>query len=115
LPADWALSADDIEAAIQETGWTKAEVKKEALKFRNRHLSRGTLSCNWAAEWTNWIQRGLEHAAKNGKAPERIRPLPPLIQAAQGQAAQIDKEAGKAAMAEIQRIMMRRQPQEQGK
>jgi hypothetical protein len=91
---------------MQRTGWNEAKVRDEASKFKNRHLSRGSLSCNWAAEWANWIQRGLEYAAKNGKAPERIRPLPPLIQADQGQAAQIDKEAGKAAMAEIRRIMV---------
>jgi hypothetical protein len=89
---------------MQETGWSEAKVSKEALKFKNRHLSRGTLSCNWAAEWANWIQRGLEHAAKNGKAPERKRSLPPLVQADQGQAVLSDKEAGKAAMAEIRRI-----------
>jgi hypothetical protein len=113
-PIPWALSDNDIRAAMQRTGWNEAKVRDEASKFKNRHLSRGTLSCNWMAEWENWIQRGLEYAAKNGKAPERVRPLPPLIHADRGPAVLIDKEAGKAAMAEIRRIM-RRQPQEQGK
>jgi hypothetical protein len=112
LPVPSALSNDDIKAAIQ-AGWSEAKVKEEASTFRDHHLSEGTLSYDWQAKWRLWMRRGdkwesreREHAAKNGKIPERIRPLPPLIQADQGQAAQIDKEAGKAAMAEIQRIMV---------
>src|SRR5919108_3445032 len=112
LPVPWSLSDDDIKAAVQETRWTEDKVKDEAPKFRDYHLSKGTSSYDWLAEWRMWKRRGdewksreREHAAKNGKIPERIRPLPPLIQADQGQAAQIDKEAGRAAIAEIQRIM----------
>jgi hypothetical protein len=85
LPADWALSADDIKAAIQETGWTEAEVKKEALKFRDRCLSEGTLSHDWQAKWRLWMQRGnewksreREHMRANGKV-ERTAPRPPLV------------------------------------
>lgn len=78
LPASWALSDDDIKAAMQKTSWSEAKVKDEASKFKNRHLSRGTLSCNWAAEWANWIQRGLEYMRANGKV-EKTAPRPPVF------------------------------------
>jgi hypothetical protein len=78
LPASWALSDDEVRATACKTGWSEAKVKEEALKFRNRHLSRGTLSCNWAAEWANWIQRGLEYMRANCKV-ERTAPRPPIF------------------------------------
>jgi hypothetical protein len=78
LPASWALSDDDIKASMKRTGWSEAKVKDEASKFKNRHLSRGTLSCNWAAEWANWIQRGLEYMRANGKL-EKTAPTPPIF------------------------------------
>ncbi len=114
LPASWTLSDDEVRAIAGETGWNEGEVKRVFGKFQNCHLSRGKVSHSWPAEWALWVQRELEHAAKNGKAPERKRPLPPLMQADQGQVVLIDKEAGKVAMAEIRRIM-RQQSQEQGK
>jgi hypothetical protein len=100
-----SLSDDEIEAAMQAIGWTEARAKTEAPKFKDRHLSKGTLSCDWLAEVRIWKQRGDEYAAKNGKPLERKRPLPPLVQADHGQAAQIDKEVGKAHMAEIRRMV----------
>jgi biotin operon repressor len=103
LPVPWALSDDDIKADMQETGWSEAKVKQEASKFVDHHLRKGTLSHDWQADWRIWKRRGLDYEAKNSKPPERKRPLPPFIQA--GQSAPINKEAGRAAIAEIQHIM----------
>jgi hypothetical protein len=62
-----------------------AEVKKEALKFRDRCLSEGTLSHDWQAKWRLWMQRGnewksreREHMRANGKV-ERTAPRPPVF------------------------------------
>jgi hypothetical protein len=77
-PVPQALSDDDIKAVMQETGWSEAKVKSEAPTFRDYHSSKGTLSCDWLAEWRLWKRRGLEYEAKNGKV-ERTAPRPPLV------------------------------------
>jgi hypothetical protein len=78
LPADWALSADDIKAAVQETRWTEAEVKRVSGKFRDHHRSKDTLSHDWQAEWHLWLQREIEYVRANGKV-ERTAPRPPVF------------------------------------
>jgi hypothetical protein len=76
LPIPWALSDDETKASMKRTGWSEAKVKREALKFRNRHVSKRTLSYSWAAEWENWELQGLDYEAKHGKV-ERTAPRPP--------------------------------------
>jgi DNA-binding Lrp family transcriptional regulator len=105
LPVPLTLSDDEIEAAMQAIGWTEAQAKIEAPKFRDHHLRKATLSYDWQAELRLWKRRGDEYAAKNGKPLERKKPPAPLIQADQGQAIQINKEVGKAHMAEIRRMI----------
>jgi hypothetical protein len=78
LPVPWPLSDDDIKAVMRETGWSEAKVKSEAPTFRDHHLSKGTLSCDWLAEWRLWKRRGLEYEAKNGKL-EKTAPTPPVF------------------------------------
>jgi hypothetical protein len=101
------LSDDEIEAAMRAIGWTEAQAKTEAPKFRDYHLSEGTLSNDWQAKVRLWKQRGDEYAAKHGKPQRR---LPPFIQS--GPVAPINEEVrkasievGKAHMAEIRHIM----------
>ena len=85
MPVPWALSDDDIKIDMQETGWSEAKVRDEASKFRDRHLSKGTLSHDWQAEWRIWKRRAdewesreREHMRTNGKV-ERTAPRPPLF------------------------------------
>jgi hypothetical protein len=78
LPVPWALSDDDIKAAVQETRWTEAEVKRVSGKFRDHHRSKGTLSHDWQAEWHLWLQREIEYVRANGKV-ERTAPRPPVF------------------------------------
>jgi biotin operon repressor len=75
-PVPLALSDDEIKASMKRTGWSEAKVKREALKFRNHHVSEGTLSYSWVAKWENWELQGLEYEAKHGKV-ERTAPRPP--------------------------------------
>jgi hypothetical protein len=84
-PVPWPLSDDDIKAVMQETGWSEAKVKDEAPKFRDYHLSKGTSSYDWLAEWRMWKRRGdewksreREHMRANGKV-ERTAPRPPVF------------------------------------
>lgn len=84
-PVPRAFSDDDIKAAMQETGWSEAKVKDEAPKFRDYHLSKGTLSHDWLAEWRIWKRRGdewesreREHMRANGRV-ERTAPRPPVF------------------------------------
>jgi hypothetical protein len=84
-PVPWPLSDDDIKAVMRETGWSEAKVKDEAPKFRDYHSSKGTLSCDWLAEWRLWKRRGDEWESRerertraNGKV-ERIAPRPPVF------------------------------------
>jgi hypothetical protein len=85
LPVPWPLSDDDIKAVMQETGWSEAKVKSEAPKFRDHHLSKGTLSRDWLANWRIWKRRGdewesheRERTRANGKV-ERTAPRPPVV------------------------------------
>jgi helix-turn-helix protein len=75
-PVPSTLSDDEIKASMKRTNWSEARVKREALKFRNHHLSKRTLSYSWAALWENWELQGLEYEAKHGKV-ERTAPRPP--------------------------------------
>lgn len=84
-PVPWPLSDDDIKAVMQDTGWSEAKVKDEAPKFRDHHLTKGTLSRDWLAEWRIWKRRGddwesreRERTRANGKG-ERTAPRPPVF------------------------------------
>jgi hypothetical protein len=67
LPVPLELPDDEVRATICETGWSEAEAKRVLSKFRDYHLSEGTLSCDWKAKRRLWIQRELEYRRANGK------------------------------------------------
>ena len=105
LPVPWALSDDDIKAAVQETRWTEAEIKRVSGKFRDHHRSKGTLSHDWQAEWHLWLQREIEYVRANGKV-ERTAPRPPVF-VAEPKAPVDHSKPRQSHMAEIRAAMAR--------
>ena len=50
--------------ALERAGWDARRAKLEYDKFRNWHLAKGKGSSNWEAEFSLWIERGVEHKPK---------------------------------------------------
>ena len=71
LPEDWKLPVDWGEWAMEEVpGLTRADVKKEAAKFRDHwHSKPGKdgVKLEWEATWRNWMRSDL--IKPSGKAP----------------------------------------------
>jgi hypothetical protein len=82
-PPPTAMTESMITRALERAGWDSVQAKLEFEKFRNRHLGKGTQSCNWDAEFWLWIERGVEHQSertKQGKVIDQdanvVRPPP---------------------------------------
>jgi hypothetical protein len=58
--------------ALERAGWDSARSKIEFEKFRNRCLSNGKLSHDWDAEFSLWIERGVEHQSKRTEQHGRV-------------------------------------------
>ena len=71
LPDDWKLPVEWGEWAMEEVpGLTRADVKKEAAKFRDHwHSKPGKdgVKLDWEATWRNWMRSDL--IKPSGKAP----------------------------------------------
>lgn len=55
IPADWAPDDEGVVAAMA-AGMPLEAVELEAAAFRDRHLSRRTISADWSAEWRGWCR-----------------------------------------------------------
>lgn len=80
LPEDWQLPEEWREWAQQQRP-DLADLDAVAGNFRDYHLSKGTRSASWIAEWRRWINR--ERAPKAPKSriqapqtPPRYAPFP---------------------------------------
>jgi hypothetical protein len=59
LGHDWQPSEQDIEAALK-SGLSEHAIPREALKFKNYHLGKGTLMLDWHRAWQNWTINAVE-------------------------------------------------------
>jgi uncharacterized protein YdaU (DUF1376 family) len=71
LPSDWALPLEWGSWAVQERGWSAAQVHAVAENFRDHWIaapgSKG-LKLDWAATWRNWVRREKSAPASGGNA-----------------------------------------------
>ena len=74
LPDDWQLPDDWREWAHQQRP-DLADLDSIAGNFRDYHLSKGTRSAAWIAEWRRWINR--ERAPKAAAARPQAPQTPP--------------------------------------
>jgi hypothetical protein len=74
LPADWALSKELGEWAMQDCGMTREAVKAEAEKFADYwHGVAGAKGrkADWAATWRNWCRNAKPATTTAGRQPMR--------------------------------------------
>ena len=77
LPDDWQLPEDWREwAANQRPDLT--DLDAIAGNFRDYHLSKGTRSAAWIAEWRRWINRERKAPASRVQAAKAPNPYAPL-------------------------------------
>ncbi len=73
IAPDWKPSNEDWEHAA-EKGFAAAQIDAQAEKFRNHHLSKGSMMADWAAAWRTWISNSIKwDGPPNGRAPARSR------------------------------------------
>jgi hypothetical protein len=73
LSADWAPSSEDWQHAADK-GFSSPQIDAQAEKFRNHHLSKGSMMADWCAAWRTWISNSIKwDGPPNGKAPARSR------------------------------------------
>ncbi len=65
LPEDWTPSELDIEAALK-FGLSEDAIPREALKFQNHHVGKGTLMLDWHRAWQNWCINAVEWGRPKG-------------------------------------------------
>ena len=56
LPEEWAPS-DRNRADARDRNLSDEEISREAARFRDYHLARGSLYRNWDAAWRGWLDR----------------------------------------------------------
>jgi Helix-turn-helix domain len=59
-----SISESMLARALERAGWDAARSRVEFDKFRDRCLSGGRKSYDWNAEFSLWIERGVEHKSK---------------------------------------------------
>ena len=104
LPDDWELPPDYRDWAEQRRPDLVGRLDAIADGFRDYHLSKGTRSANWLAEWRRWINRERAPRA-TAQRPQATQPERRYQTPAQEAALQeADKQAKEAS--EAQRIAM---------
>ena len=80
IPEDWALPDDYRTWATEHRPDLTDRLDAIADGFRDYHLSKGTRSANWQAEWRRWIHRERttkpQQNARAAPQPERRYPTP---------------------------------------
>lgn len=61
-----------LEFAVSKS-LTEAEAGQEWGKFRDHHLSRGTLLADWNAGWRTWVRKAVEFKAERQQREARMR------------------------------------------
>ena len=79
LPEDWQLPEDWREWAANQRP-DLADLDAIAANFRDYHLSKGTRSASWVAEWRRWVNRERAPASRVQRlqapqTPPRYSPL----------------------------------------
>jgi hypothetical protein len=71
LPADFKLTADDIEFALLKVGWDQQQVDHQFSRFCDHYRASGACKADWHAAWRNWVTNPLSR--------QQPLPLPPPI------------------------------------
>lgn len=66
LPDDWQPSAADVQFALDEGIARPARV---AAAFADYHRARGSLRCDWPAEFRQWCRRERDFARPYSRGP----------------------------------------------
>jgi hypothetical protein len=67
IPADWEPDDELRLWAMDERGFTAAQVREETDRFRDHFLANGKVGKDWVAAFRNWIRRAPEFSpARNG-------------------------------------------------
>jgi Helix-turn-helix domain len=61
LSEDWQPSENNIAFALQ-CGLSEQAIPREATKFKNYHIGKGTFMLDWDRAWQNWCIRAVEFA-----------------------------------------------------
>jgi len=59
LSEDWKLGDRDREYALSE-GVPAARLEREVQRFRDHHISKGSLMADWSAAWRTWVGNYLK-------------------------------------------------------
>lgn len=65
IPADWKPSADDVTGGVS-TGFSEAQIEREATAFVAHHLAHGSRRVDWGAAWRKWLVDALKFARTAG-------------------------------------------------
>ena len=52
-----------------KAGWAIERVRVEWPKFRDHHISKGSLMADWAAAWRNWIRNADQFSPRSRSSP----------------------------------------------
>jgi hypothetical protein len=77
-----SITESMLARAFKRAGWDAARSGIEFDKFRHRCLSKATQSHDWDAEFSLWIERGVEHTSKRTQQQGPVidqhgNPVPP--------------------------------------
>lgn len=59
LSEEWKLGDSDRQYALSE-GVPAARLEREAQRFRDHHISKGSLMADWSAAWRTWVGNYLK-------------------------------------------------------
>lgn len=62
IPEDWSPRTHERDKALT----LHLDCDREATRFRNHHLAKGTLNADWNAAFRTWLDKAVEFAAARG-------------------------------------------------
>lgn len=69
LPDGYGPPVELVQWAVRDLGLASGDVWMETDKFRDYHLSKGSLFKDWNAAWRNWMRKAVEYGAQRRTVP----------------------------------------------
>lgn len=68
FPPEMTLD-EKIQSEAKRLGLNETEIQQEYEKFRDHHVSKGSVMVDWLAAWRTWCRNAVQYAARQARPP----------------------------------------------
>lgn len=69
----WESPREYEQWALDASSWTREFIEMQVEKFRDHHLSKGTISKDWFASWRYWCRNSAEYKGDQLKTKKQLK------------------------------------------